>query len=199
MTVVEVEVDGRRLRREQNRDAVLDALTELFAEGVYQPNANEIADRAGISARSLFRYFDDVEDLSRAAIERQVTAALSSLEHGASIDDDLTTRVERLVAARTRLFDVLGPAARAARVCAHRNPTVAEQLRAMRTRLRADVRDLFAAELRAPHRAALLPSLDVLSSFESYELLRTEHGMSRRRVAEAMAAGIHAVLTSGAG
>ncbi|MDQ1403321.1 MAG: hypothetical protein QOG03_1637, partial [Actinomycetota bacterium] len=45
------ELDGRRLRREQNRAAVLAALVDLFAEGEYQPNANLIAERAGLSPR----------------------------------------------------------------------------------------------------------------------------------------------------
>ena len=42
-------VDGRRLRREQNREAVIDALVELFEEGSYTPSSGEIAERAGIS------------------------------------------------------------------------------------------------------------------------------------------------------
>ena len=51
MTGTSQEVDGRRLRREQNREAVLDALAALFSEGVYQPSANDIAERA-CNARS---------------------------------------------------------------------------------------------------------------------------------------------------
>ena len=65
-TGVDAEVDGRRLRRDQNREAVLDALVALFHEGIYQPSTNDIAERAGISPRSVFRYFEDVDDLNRA-------------------------------------------------------------------------------------------------------------------------------------
>ena len=49
MTDTALEVDGRRLRREQNRESVIDALIELFGEGVYQPSSADIAERAGIS------------------------------------------------------------------------------------------------------------------------------------------------------
>src|SRR5688500_3891186 len=66
------EVDGRRLRRQQNREAVIDALIELFEEGSYTPSSAEVAERAGISPRSLFRYFDDVDDLNRAAVDRHI-------------------------------------------------------------------------------------------------------------------------------
>ena len=47
--------DGRRLRRERNRDAVIEALLDLFGEGNLQPSTDEIAVRSGVSARSLFR------------------------------------------------------------------------------------------------------------------------------------------------
>src|SRR5581483_5695478 len=119
-----MEVDGRRLRREQNRDAVLDALAELFREGVYEPSANEIAERAGLSPRSLFRYFDDVDDLHRATVERQLRRARRLVALDVTSADSLDVRVERLVESRSRLWEELAPGARAARVCAHRHPAL---------------------------------------------------------------------------
>ena len=102
-----VDVDGRRLRREQNREAVLVALVELFHEGNYQPSAAEIADRAGLSQRSLFRYFDDVDDLNRAAIERQQEAARPLLDPGVTADAPTAEKVDRTVAARIALFEAI--------------------------------------------------------------------------------------------
>src|SRR5437764_13669722 len=109
------EVDGRRLRRSQNRTAVLTALVELFEEGIYQPSTGEIAERAGISPRSLFRYFDDVDDLHRAAVESQLDRAGPLLDPGVDDHAPTRTKIERLVDARVRLFETIGPAARAGR------------------------------------------------------------------------------------
>ena len=39
--------DGRRRRRAQNREAVIDALLSLFGDGNYQPGMAEIAARDG--------------------------------------------------------------------------------------------------------------------------------------------------------
>src|SRR5947199_5772249 len=111
-------VDGRRLRREQNRDAVLDALVALHADGVYQPSTNEIAERAGLSPRSLFRYFDDVDDLNRAAIERQLAEARPLLDVGVGPEAATATKIEHVVEARMRLFQATAPAARAGRISA---------------------------------------------------------------------------------
>src|SRR5438270_9832426 len=116
VTAVVDELDGRRLRREQNREAVLDALLGLFRDGVYEPSSNEIAERAGLSPRSLFRYFDDIDDLHRAAAERQLRLARPLVDVVATAADPTAVKIEQLVQARARLFETIAPAARATRV-----------------------------------------------------------------------------------
>lgn len=188
-------VDGRRLRREQNREAVIDALVALFHEGIYQPSSAQIAERAGLSPRSLFRYFDDVDDLNHAAIDRQLAAARPLLDVDAHPDDPLAHRIARLVEARLRLFEAIAPGARAARICAHRHPVVADQVHDSRAYLRAQVRRLFARELDRS-RGALLPAVDALCAFETYELLRGDQRLSRTKTAAALEAALASLLTA---
>ena len=73
------ETDGRRLRRALNREAVVDALLDLYSEGNLRPSTDEIAERAGISPRSLFRYFRDADDLAGEAVTRQLGRAMPLL------------------------------------------------------------------------------------------------------------------------
>ena len=172
------ELDGRRARRETNRAAVLEALADLYGEGTFEPSAAEIAERAGISPRSLFRYFDDVDDLNRATIDQQLVRARPLLAVDAQPGDPTASKVERLVEARLRLYEAIAPAARAARVCAWRHPVLAEQITSTRSYLRRQLEGLFAPELDAlgPDRAgAALATMDALCSFESVELLRDGH------------------------
>lgn len=193
--VTAVELDGRRARRQQNREAVIDALLGLFADGSYQPSADEIARRAGLSPRSLFRYFDDVDDLNRAAIERSLALARPLLDVAVGPDAPLADRIDGVVAARLRLFEAIRPGATAARICAHRHPVLARQLRESRSFLRHQLARVFAPEL-AGGRAALLPAVDALCSFETYELLRSEHGLSRPKTAAALAGALRTLLAS---
>ncbi|MBA2624285.1 MAG: TetR/AcrR family transcriptional regulator [Acidimicrobiia bacterium] len=191
------EVDGRRLRREQNRDAVLDALLALFREGHLTPGIHEVARRAGISPRSVFRYFDDVEDLTRAAIERQAAEARPLLDLGVGADAPTPDKIEHVVEARLRLYEVIAPGARVARACAHRQPVVAAQLHETRTFLRRQLRLLFAPELGGQD-ATRLPAIDALCSFETYELLRAEQGLSRARTAAVLRSALQALLATDA-
>ncbi len=188
-----VKEDGRHRRRSSNREAVVDALVALFSEGCYEPSAAEIAERAGLSPRSLFRYFDDVDDLHHAAIDRQLATARPLVEPGVGVDAPLAVRVERIAAARVRLFDAVTPGARAARVCLHRRPVVAAQVREARAFLRRQLERLFAGEL-AGSRAALLPAVDALCSFESYDLMR-DQGLTSEQVAAALRAALSVLLS----
>ena len=181
-------VDGRRLRREQNRETVLDTMVELFEEGSYQPTTDEIAARAGISPRSLFRYFDDVDDLSRAVIDRELAVSQPLLVLDVDERASREERIHRLVAARVRLFERIAPTARAARLAAARNAVIAARLRERRAFLRAQVRQV----LDPP--ALLLPALDALFSFETYELLRHDQRLSKVKATEALVAAAHALV-----
>jgi TetR/AcrR family transcriptional regulator, regulator of autoinduction and epiphytic fitness len=190
--------DGRRLRRKQNREAALEALAELFEEGVYQPGASLIAERAGLSPRSLFRYFDDIDELSRAAIEHQLERARPLLELDIAPELPVADKIELFVEARARLHEASAPAARAARVTAHLRPHVAAQVKEARALLRRQVRETFGSELTGD-RAALLPAIDALCSFETYELLRHDQGLPRTRAVAALSAALHALLGTDGG
>jgi AcrR family transcriptional regulator len=185
--------DGRHLRRAQNREAVLDALVELFDEGDYTPGTSKIAERAGLSPRSLFRYFDDVDDLHRAAIERsRLTAApltVMDIDPAAPTAD----KIARFVEARVRLHEAVGNAERATRLSAHRHAVIADQLREGRGFFRDQARNVFAPELE--RRSELLPAVDALTSIETYDLFRTTHGLSRPKTIAALVAALTALLS----
>jgi TetR/AcrR family transcriptional regulator, regulator of autoinduction and epiphytic fitness len=191
------EEDGRRLRREQNREAVIEALLALFSAGQYHPSSAEIAAKAGLSPRSLFRYFDDVHDLHRTAVARQIQVALPYLQLSVGCDDQLAGRIEAVVQSRAAVFEHVGPAARALRANAGHNQRLAAVLAGVRGFLRDQLSELFAAELTG-RRDVLLPAVDVLCSFESYDLLRRESGLSPAAAKATLVTALTTLLTGDA-
>ena len=180
-------LDGRRVRRQQNREAVIDALIEMFHEGVYEPGSAMIAERAGLSPRSLFRYFDDIDDLSHAAIDRQMAETMPLVEIDIEADAPLAVRIEKLVESRVLLYEAIAPGARAARVIAHRNAVVAQQVHDARHYLREQIRRLFGTELNN------LAAVDALCSFETYDLLRDQR-LPRPKIVATLVTALTALL-----
>ena len=187
-------LDGRRLRRELNREAVIDALIAFFRIGNYNPSCSEIAARAGLSERSLFRYFDDVADLHRAAADKELTDVLQLVASAAAAQDLTHVKIERMVHARAALWERAGPAARALGANAHRHASLAAELDRYRSFLRGQLRELFAPELAA-RGTAVLPAIEILCSHHSWDRLRHGQGLSAEAAAAALIATLRALLT----
>lgn len=189
--------DGRRLRRDGNREMVVDALLDLYAEGCLRPSAAEVAARAGCSPRSLFRYFADLDDLCRAAVQRQLDRARPLFELDVAPAAPLADRIEAVVRQRLELFGTVAPAATVIRLRAPFLTSLAVELRRNRAMLRHQLGQVFAAELGAmadPDAAATLAALDVVCSFESVHLLREDQGLDLESAAATMARAVAAVL-----
>jgi AcrR family transcriptional regulator len=190
--------DGRQLRRQRNRDAVVEALLDLYRDGELQPSTEAIATRSGLSPRSLFRYFDDVNDLISAAVARQRDRALPLLSIDISTDNPLAARASALVDQRFRLFDAAGNAAKVTRLRSPFQPLLAAELAANRSFLRNQLKLLFAQELAAmepAEAAAALATADVMASFEARHLLREDQGLSSDEAKAAMTSALVAILT----
>jgi AcrR family transcriptional regulator len=197
------ETDGRRQRSERNRVAVVDALLELVREGHEQPSAAAVAERAGVSLRSVFRHFDDVDALVAAAVARHLDEIDPLLEievptgrrgRPAPLDE----RISVLTRQRARLYEEIA----SVRVLAERrqssSPPIAAGLDRVRRRQRRQVSAMFAPEIEgldASARRRILGELDLVTSFAAWRQLRDEQGASVARAAEAMARLVRAVLT----
>lgn len=173
--------DGRTARRNRNKNAVLDAVIELFDEDNLSPGVHEVAHRSGVSLRSVYRYFDDIDALIAAAIERQLERSrelfvIENLGVGR-----LEARIERFCTARVRLFEHVRTVFSASSVRARVDPQVATGLEWCRRRLAAQTDAMFAPELEHlvddEVQVARL-TLDVLTQFETLELLRGARGLS---------------------
>lgn len=181
------DLDGRRLRAVRSREAVVDAVLDLIRETGDQPSAQATADRAGVSLRTVFRLFDDTETLLATAVTHQVERVAPLLQP-IPATGTVDARIRALVAHRQRLFEEIAPIRRAALVRAH-NANVRSWLEESRARLRQQVTDLFAAELKAVparQRKVLSDALELAAGFPAWNALRIEQGLD--------AAGARAVL-----
>ena len=190
--------DGRVLRRERNRSEIVDALLDLLHEGHMDVSAATIARRAGLSERSIFRYFDDLDDLYRAVCAVQFErerkhAEIDSFRTGSTAD-----KIDHFVAQRVRLFTSIGNVGRASRVFAHRNLVIAKQLKRARTLLHRQVADHFADELAAlpaRERDHVATTIDSLSNFESFTIMRNDYDMTIAAITSTLTTGIRKALS----
>src|SRR5262245_22638032 len=121
-------------------------MVDLIQEGVVPPGADAVAERAGVSVASVFRYFDGLADLQEAAMVRYFERYRERFEVPGLGEGDLDDRIERLVRARLALYPTTEPVARLIRARSIEHPTLARGLGDIRGRLAAQVEGHFAPE-----------------------------------------------------
>ena len=58
--------DGRNLRSINSQKLIVDACIKLFKAGNLEPTAQQVADESGVGIRTVFRQFDEMENLFKS-------------------------------------------------------------------------------------------------------------------------------------
>lgn len=190
-------VDGRTARRQRNINAVLDVVHEMFAEDMVIPTIEQTSKRAGVSLRSMYRYFADSDELIAATIERvrERNANLAYIPHLG--DGPLDDRIADLVSVRVRVYDQVAPTWRAAIVNAPKIDGVARSLADARQRLRAQFLHQFASELELidpARRSEIESGGDAMTQFDTIDYLHRHRDLDLLAVERVLRAGLRALL-----
>lgn len=188
--------DGRSARAARTREAIVSALVELILDGEIGPTAPQVAERAGVSLRSVYGHFASVDDLHRAAAEK---VALMVLERLRPIDPDdaLDDKVASLGAQRSRICEDLGPLLLAAERMERSSPELAASRQRGRAASRAQLVRIFARELEVfgpAVRSRRIAAIDVLIDVHSWMQLRQRDAMSPTQARLTIVESVKALL-----
>jgi AcrR family transcriptional regulator len=185
--------DGRVRRSERSREAIVGALFDLIGGGALQPTAQQVADRAGVGIRSVFRHFSEMETLYRALdarLEREAVRLLTAPQS----TGPLAERVRALVQQRMALFERIAPYKRSANLLRWRSPFLQERHLRLRRALRDDLRTRL-PELR---RGSVdqVEAADLVTGFEAWDGLRHDRRLSPKRAAAVVERLVLGLMTS---
>jgi TetR/AcrR family transcriptional regulator, regulator of autoinduction and epiphytic fitness len=188
--------DGRTVRAERTRQALVDALLGLLDAGELSPTAAAIAQRAGVSERSLFQHFPDREALFEAVARQQYERVMPTLRPvDASLP--LDERIDRFTRQRARLYELISGVRRAALLIEHESPAVAGWLTTARRAKAAEAERVFRRELEAippGEREPLRAALVAVCAWSAWDGWRTHQRLGVGRARAAMGAAIDALL-----
>jgi len=189
-------IDGRLARSERSRRAVVAALLDLFEEGELRPTAAQIAERAGVSLRSVFQHFESLETLFAAAADVQMER-LAPLLVPIPTGGSFAGRLSMLVTRRARVLEAIAPVRRASLRVEPFSNEVRTRLERARTRGRREMERVFArelAELPPGERRDVAAALGAAASWSTWEHLRRHQGLSVERARKVLARTITALL-----
>ena len=189
----EAQRDGRIARRERNRAAILAALGDILGSGNLEPTAEQVATRAGVQVRTLFRHFPDMASL-HAELAGRIRAEVVPQLAAVPTTGDPAERVRRLVAARAVAFERILPFKRAGNAMRWRLDFLQDHHATIVRDLRRHLL-LVLPELRE-HDGAALAAFELATSFEAWDRLRADQHLKPERAGEAMEFAALAILAA---
>jgi len=192
-------IDGRTARRDRGRTAALEAALELFEDGNLEPTPEEIAERAGISSRSMYRYFEDREALVRAVIAHKQLKILPFFQIDETGQGELEERLSRFIDSRLKVYEAIGATARAMTLKATSDPVIREQVEFRKSILRKQVTKVFAREFKLMNERdseMAMNAIDTLTQTESLDYYVVDRGYSADVTRELLLGAIRALLAA---
>ena len=194
---VPLKADGRTARAERTRRAIVDAHLALLTEGELRPTGERIAERAGVSLRTLWSNFKDMEALFAASgaelYERQ-------RPYHRRIDPGLPLhrRIEEFCRQRVEVLELIAPVARAAQIREPYSPALRQSHRRELDRVRDEIYQLFSPELDAAGSGGeqLLQAMVMSCTFASWSMLRDLEGLDTHRAHRVMRHALTALLST---
>jgi AcrR family transcriptional regulator len=171
--------DGRSARAHRSRRAIVNAMRDLHAEGDLRPTAPRVAERAGVSLRTVWQQFADMESLLVEASRRD-NEIMRSLVQRIDPDQPLAARIAQFTGQRARVLEQMTPTWRAARLAEPSSAELARNKARMLALAKRELETVFAAELTqlaTVRRQQLTDGLHAITIWSFWESARTELGL----------------------
>ena len=184
-------LDGRRQRGQDNRARIVSAMMAIIRDGQISPSAEQVAARADVGLRTVFRHFQDMDSLYRemsAVIEVELRAIIEPPLKGETWPE----RVLELVGRRAVAFETIAPYRRSADAFRHRSKFLGRDADRLSTELRTKLERALPPEVTGD--PLKLEALDLLMSFEAWSRLRREQGLSPQRAREVLEAALRRLM-----
>lgn len=178
--------DGRVARRDRTRRAIVDAHMALVEAGDLSPTGERIAERAGVSLRTFWLHFRDMNTLF-AAVADAVYLRMQRERQPVARTLPLPARIDAYSLERARLLEILAPFARASAMRSG-SSDVLRAFERLHVRTFADeIEQLFGEDLPPPSSPLRLDALRALVVATSWGAWSTSRDLLALDVTEATA------------
>ncbi len=187
------DIDGRIIRGRDNRRRIVAAMLELVRAGAISPAAEEVAERAGVGLRTVFRHFDDMDSLYRE-MAQAMRQELQPIVAAPFASRDWQGKLGEMVDRRARLFERAMPFKNAADVHRHRSFFLRKDYETMRSAERDALEAAVPAATRK--RNEFFEALDQTLSFSTWQHLRRDQKLTPAQARRTVEFAVRALVVA---
>lgn len=183
--------DGRRQRSQRSRQKILEAMWAIMLDGDMDPSAADIAEKAGVGLRSVFRHFEDMETIHRELVllaEAKVTPLMMQPFKAQNWKGQLVELVSRTV----DLWDPLLVPHTAVETRRFKSDILMDDYKRSRMKELSSVKAVLPSDI-SDYETVLI-SLDAILCFSTIRRLREDRKLSLEQTKTVMTHMVEAII-----
>ena len=167
--------DGRRQRSDRSRRRIIEALFDLIGEGNMSPSAVDVAARAKVGLRTVFRHFEDMDsiyDEMTAELTEAVMPKIKAPYEAATWRERLMEIVEK----RADIYETVFPMKVCMSLRRFQSDFIKEQYERDVTLMRSTLKAILPKEITS--QRTLFAALETTLAFTTWRRLRQDQNLS---------------------
>lgn len=175
--------DGRRARSQASRSKIIQAMMDLIESGDMNPSTANVAKKAGVGLRSLFRHFEDKDAIYRE-VDAILVKAYRPIIEAPYASDDWRERLMELIERRCEVSEAVAPYRISTTAARRRSQFLKENFQQLYDTEKARLNSILPSQLHTDK--PLGRSILVAMSFDSWRMLREDEHLSASETVEAV-------------
>jgi AcrR family transcriptional regulator len=173
--------DGRKQRSERSRQAIVDAMLDIIMGGRMEPSAAEVAEKAGVSARTVFRHFEEMDSLYSEMTER-LEAEIMPIIQQPFTGEGWRAQLDQLLERRAMIYERIMPVKIAASIRRFSSDYLMLNYERFVHLERTGLEGVLPDTIRKD--ATLFSAIEMCAGFQTWRRLRQDQGLSTDQAAD---------------
>ncbi len=183
--------DGRRQRSEKSREKIIAAMFLLIGQGNMNVSAAQVAKASGVSIRTVFRQFEEVDEIYRQIIARLEEELMPTLLAPYQ-SRGWKRQLAELIGRRAEIYEYVMPFKVSSAVRRFKSIPLMDDHARFVTLERAGLKAVLPTAISG--NRTLLAALDNAASFESWRRLRQDLKLDQKAARETMLFSVNALI-----
>lgn len=183
--------DGRKQRSERSRLAIVDAMLALIMGGKMEPSAAEIAEHAGVSARTVFRHFEEMDSLYSEMTERMEAEIMPIIQQPFTADG-WRGQMDQLLDRRAMIYERIMPLKIAASIRRFSSNYLMVNYQRFLHLERVGLENVLPDAIRK--NSALMSAVEMCAGFQTWRRLRQDQNLSTEQAQDVVRLTISKLL-----
>ena len=167
--------DGRRQRSDRSRRKIIEAMFELLREGNMSPTAAEVAERANVGLRTVFRHFEDMESIFEEMTD-ELKSVIMPLLLAPLTAKSWKARLFEIADRNADIYERVFPMQVALVLRRFQSDFLAKQYKSEVNLLRASLKSILPKKVR--ENRTLFAAIEVNLTFATWRRLREDQNLS---------------------